>query len=229
MTKKKLARAAWRTAAVAPLLVCAAACLAQPPPAVPETELNLATGPFPSLRGAHLGRATTFENDIDSNECYGVEISGKTIGYLHRAHRTGGRLFVEPCERIATTMPMPPETIYGMVSAVWSEASISGGSEPALTLRPIALPGWSMFSNPAVCGDRIAYWAFDRGQERSLIARISSLSTEAPVASQSLGAVRMETDNRHCIERPSWNTTCTTASFNALSQGKQPVTLRADR
>ena len=209
----------------------AAGCFAAGRTGHHETELTLAAGPFPALPAATLATAIMFENDIDSSQCYPLSISGRVVAYLHRAHRTGGRLFVEPCDVLATSTQVPPGTMYGAVSGTWAEAALNAGTaEPRLTLRPLKLRGWSMFSNPAPCGDRIAYWAFDRDGTQDvndLKARIATLSEVATITSRSVGAVLLETDNRSCLERPVWDLSCGTATFDARRQGKYVVRLKA--
>jgi len=199
------------------------------PPEPTEAEIRLAEGPFAALAGAALGAPRTFENDIDSTECFPVRASGRVLAWIHRAHRAASRLFVEPCEPYATTAIVSRGATYGGASQWWFEATLAGpASEPQLALRRLDLPGWNWLSNPSFCGERIAFWAFGREDGDAypeLRVRVADVTTGRVLAASSLGRAMIETDNRSCLARPVWNAGCRSVVFDATVHDRGSVRL----
>jgi hypothetical protein len=208
-----------------------------------QTELKLEAGRFAAFPGTAIGEPIAFQNDIDSNPCYPLiaitgwsqaatlKFTGPVLTWIHRAHRVGTRVVVEPCE-LMSPLASPPATVEGAVSKWWFEATlVDSPASPRVELRRLALPRWDLFSNPAPCGQSIAYWSMggSDGKGSQLTAMVADLLSGRMLASRSLGSVSLETDNRWCLRRPTWDKDCRAATFDATAEGKGTVRLDSIR
>ncbi|MCI0350041.1 MAG: hypothetical protein L0Z53_11510 [Acidobacteriales bacterium] len=181
-------------------------------------ERDLKPGPFRPIPGAELGQPVNFENEIDMTRCYPLLVSGQVVSWLAGAHAFDKRLLVIRCEEYDPTIEQTRGNRHGGLNNWWEEARLSPDHRKLLTTR-LKLPSWSAFSNPAFCGASVAYWGF---RQAELIPITFDLRATAISASRSLGVVSLETDNTGFLPLPSWNPTCSEATFDG-SAVKRPA------
>lgn len=184
----------------------------------------LQPGPFPYISGTELGRPMMFENEIDSTHCYPLIASDshRVLAWLSAAYAVNGRVVVRRCIELAPGYAQTGSTRDGEENEWWEDAHLTPDRESLVTSR-VRLPDWSIFSSGAFCDAAIAYWG-RRGQ--TLIPTIYDLRSGRIVASRSLGDVELETDDRGYLPPPTWNASCSNATFSGGRINQPDTTLR---
>jgi hypothetical protein len=89
----------------------------------PEQERPLQAGVFPHLPNAKLGARVNFENEIDTNYCYPLLVSGQVVAWLARAYRFNGTLLVQRCVEFDPSIEETPGARHGGANDWWEEAT----------------------------------------------------------------------------------------------------------
>jgi hypothetical protein len=180
----------------------------------------LKPGPFPYVANATLGQVVNFENGSDTRACLPLLLSGDAIAWLHRAYLSGSDLLVQRCMELDPKAEQTTGNRHGSVNSVWEKLIVD---REGLSWRfvPFEATGWGPFTSPTFCGRFVAYWS---SQDDALVPAIYDITARRQVASQSLGAVTLDTDN--ALPQPAWNDSCSQASFDARRAGKSTVQLK---
>jgi hypothetical protein len=115
--------------------------------------------------------------------------------------------------RICNEKALPPEwgnlgpsEVYGRTLDGWYVVSL-------VTWRAsrLRLPGLNNFSNPAFCGQWVAYWGSKRGNYSLVVA---SLREGRVVRSIPVGKLDLATDWEYHLAQATWNDNCDYADFS---------------
>lgn len=186
-----------------------------------DHEGSLKPGIFPYAASATLGTAVNFENEIDTHTCFPLLVSGQIVAWLYQAHSADGELLVQRC--VEDEEPFhTPGTRGGGVSDRWDRVLVGADATP-WRFSPIEAPDWGAFANPGFCGPFAAYWGF---QGQVVVAYAYDIKSRRAVASQSLGASNLETDNSAIMPRPEWSESCSSVSFDPQPIGKAVFQLK---
>jgi hypothetical protein len=200
-------------------------CQSRPGPMPLEQEQKMQPGAFSGFERTALGAGVTFDNDIYSATCYplfsvtgagetieGPRISGRVLLWLHRAHIVSGRVFVETCD-IAAPFEASSSRVGGYLNSSWFEATLTDApTSPRITLRRLAIDGWSEFSVPMLCGRQVAFWSLKANGELS--GHVVDLFEPAAAQSASFGTIEIPgSDNGWGVPPAAWAADCTAATF----------------
>jgi len=177
------------------------------------------------LRGAELGPAVSFDNEVDSHECRELAVDGQPVAWLHRAYSFGGEIFVQRCREYDAPEPSDLGSRLGEVERIWHRLVVDHGSSD-LEFEPVDLPDWSFISNPTFCEARVAYWGW-RGDH--LVPSVYDFTAQRRIKAHDLGAVTIGTDDAYFFPAPVWDQTCTRAQFDANVVEKGSVVLEPER
>ncbi len=185
-------------------------------------EAALGAGPFMAVRGAELGPAVSFSNEVDTHECHELSVDGQHVAWLHRAYSTGGEIFVQRCQESDPAPATEPNVRQGGIEVVWERLRWTSRSN-RVEFEPLEVPDWSFVSNPVFCGAHVAYWGWRSGH---LVPSIYDLGAAHRTATHDLGTVDVGTDDASFFPAPVWARTCAEARFDAGVVGAGTITLR---
>jgi hypothetical protein len=185
-------------------------------------EVALAPGPFSAITDAQLGKSVNFENEINTHSCLPLLIGGKTVAWLERAYTIANRLFVRRCTASGSSDLVARGNRAGGANSSWDRAAFD--VRRGVRFSPLSLPRWSFMSNPTFCNSYIAYWGLQGGANR-LTPIVYDLIARVQVASRTLGPVPLETDDEAYLPPPTWDASCSIASFDGRRIAKGQITL----
>ena len=150
--------------------------------------------------GFELGKSILFENEMYGTECRSLRFQGRHIAWGWRFHADGPHQYLFKCFRFSEEAPfrLEPGASYGSADDQLSAAVVSG---TRVEVAALAVPGWSMLSNPSFSGYRVAYWS---SEGDSTHASVFDLRTKKVLVSQFIAAGQAQTDNSNHFERPEW-------------------------
>ena len=138
-----------------------------------------------------------FANEIASFDCALRTFKGEPAWY-HVSFAAAGYEILLECEE------GPDGT--GSLKSTWLVVGPKL-SEP----KELHLPGLGYFSNPSVCGTRVAYWRWLENDTLSGV--IAELDRGEILAEEDLGIVPIETDFRFHYALPVWKESCRIVEF----------------
>ena len=190
-----------------------------------QCESELKPGRFPQVAGAELGSPVNFENEIDTHACFPLLVKGEVVSWIHRAHVVPMQVLVQRCIEFDPRIAQTPGNRHGGIQEQWDRV-VAGTAGHGLQFIALAPAGWEHFANPSFCGPLVAYWGT---RARELVPSIYDINAGRLVASRTLGAVELETDDESYLPRPAWDASCAKASFEGAAAGKRRVELRITR
>ncbi len=138
-----------------------------------------------------------FANEIASVDCVLRTFNGQPSWY-HASFASRGNEVLLECQEDSDGT--------GFLGDSWLLVGESF-SEP----KELRFPGLGYFSNPSICGNRVAYW---RGFEsQKLEGVIAELDQGMVLAEKDLEAVPVETDFRFHFPLPMWKEGCEEVEF----------------
>lgn len=160
-----------------------------------------------------LGPSKWFNNVIQSFQCKPLEIRGRFLTWVHEPTVSGNKLVFRECYEEKDSSG----STSGNVKDGWYWIDLNAPPE----IKDLVLPRLDSFSQPAFCGDIVAYWG--RNQEDDawlLVARV----TDAKILKEKhLGKVFLETDYFGYLTPAKWENKCRRATFFHEEFLKEPV------
>jgi hypothetical protein len=150
--------------------------------------------------GEHQGEMSpvrTFANDVASFDCVIRSFRGKRSWY----HVS----FADEKYEVLLECESAPDG-SGFLGDTWILVGVAS-SEP----RELQLLGLGYFSNPSICGTKVAYWSgLEDGKLKGVIADHVS---GAIIVAKEVGLTPVETDFRFRLDSPKWKEGCKMVEF----------------
>lgn len=165
------------------------------------------------------GRCVLFSGDMNAVLCNELRVAGRVVGWVSGVQVIEKKAVAHMClmdYEFDGSFFADVDSQPGMVSDGLYEISapVSSGGHKHVVLKPLALPGYSAYSNPNYCGSRIAYWASrEKGESSQWEALVVELNDQAVLASKRMGFKYLESDDHGVLPPPAWTKNCEAATF----------------
>ncbi len=180
----------------------------------------LQAGPFNSIPHAKLRPPVRFVNEMYETTCFELQVGNKKVGWIYAAFKTRTLLILFACEKYMQKPDAQAGTFTGGEVDAMHEVIQKNGN---WQLVKIPIPGYDRFSQPVICGELVAYWAFDSNE---YFASVYDLSTRRQMKKVRIGRSDFGTDDSSYLPIPVWTASCDEVRYPVHDEVIAPIIIK---
>ena len=150
-----------------------------------------------------LGPSKWFDNMVMNFECKPLEIRNRFLAWVHEPVVSGNRLVFRECYEQKDSSGLTS----GNLKEGWYWVNLNAPPE----IKKLVLSRLDEFSQPAFCGDLVAYWG--RNQQHDAWLLVARVADGKILKEQALGKMFLETDFFGFLNPAKWENRCRRAIF----------------